>query len=74
MMSNYPVLRRLVGLLSLIVFSVTMVAFARAYATPNAIVEPGDFPTSAVALNAVSSLEIHSFSVQRSDNFGNLRV
>ncbi|MEO0423931.1 MAG: hypothetical protein AAF184_16450 [Pseudomonadota bacterium] len=46
-MSNYPILRRLVSLLSLLVFSVTMVAFARAFATPNTIVEPGGFPAPA---------------------------
>lgn len=50
MMSNYPILRRLVSLLSLVIFSVTIVAFARAFATPNTIVEPGGFPAPAAVV------------------------
>ncbi len=43
MMSNYPILRRLVSLLTLIIFSLTLFAFARAFGAPDATVEPGDF-------------------------------
>lgn len=55
-MSNYPILRRLVSLLALLVFSVTMVAFARAFATPNTTVEPGGFPAPSSVLAPLESM------------------